>query len=187
MTDTQEDIDEKFFRTVGYAITEWAVVEGALFDVFYLAISSKERALALTAYHAILSFQTKLTVTTDTLSVRLRYSVGPGTQHNFSSKPHPIFEEWKKLHARLDRLSKKRNRLAHLPAAVIWDHGNYTIALRPNFENPKNVKSFFENDQALDTQKIHDMRYDFLKMQQAIQEFIAKLNSVLKQRPISPA
>lgn len=92
MTDTQEDIDEKFFRTVGYAITEWAVVEGALFDVFYLAISSKERALALTAYHAILSFQTKLTVTTDTLSVRLRYSVGPGTQHNFSSKPQLILK-----------------------------------------------------------------------------------------------
>lgn len=180
------EVENEFYQTVGKTITEWSGVERALSELFADALSTPHRNLGIVAFYAAQTFQTKLAMTTDTLSVRLRFTVGPGKQHNYKPKPHKIFDRWKPIHKRLDRLSKKRNLVAHRPVSQVFQGGIMNIAIRPHTNNAKNLNAMFDDSQALDQSKLYAMKRDFWLISHAINDFRGELDPVLAQLPITP-
>jgi hypothetical protein len=121
MTDDEDKATRQMFALVGQAITEWTFVEERLSNVFMVCFSSVpaypdsglsfgNSAVQTAIFFSVENFRGKLGLVDAALMARV-----------YGQEPWEIETraEWLKLHRKVQRLSRKRNRLAHwtvLPA-----------------------------------------------------------------------
>jgi hypothetical protein len=91
---------------VSDAITAWAAVEDAAFLAFSAIILAKQPDAVSAAFHALTTFGPKLDM------------INAAMTHGLAKHPK-ILADWIKLHDRLRKASKKRNKIAHLPAWIV--------------------------------------------------------------------
>jgi hypothetical protein len=108
----------EMFEAVGDAITAWAAVEDAAFLAFSAIIQAKQPDAVSAAFHALSTFGPKLDM------------IHAAMTHGLSKHP-AVLDDWNNLHNRLRRASKKRNKIAHLPAWIV----NGRAVLGPSYLN----------------------------------------------------
>lgn len=114
-----EEEYEKVYTELGRAITKWQSVEAELARTFTSATAGGNYASNV-AFHTILSFDSKLTMTTAVIT--------------FVYRDDPqLHEEWNNLRNRLARRNDKRNRLAHFAISCSSENSSgHRVHLRPN-------------------------------------------------------
>jgi hypothetical protein len=103
--------EEKHLAAVGRAITDWAYVEGSLYEIV-AAILACERGLASIVFYRTPTLDTRLSLASDLVKA-IYPPVRPG-EH-----PPADLKTWKKLEADIRRGLGLRNKLAHHTVGTI--------------------------------------------------------------------
>jgi hypothetical protein len=88
-----------FFHAVGEAMAQWAYVEYQLWQLAALAFPVPQRRSVIVAFNSIENFRSRLAVCDKYL------------EQAFGAEDH--FEIWKAIKLKLQKLSTKRNKIAH--------------------------------------------------------------------------
>ena len=97
MTPTEEHL--AFFHELGLTITQWAMVETNLRRLASTCFSQQDRKNLSIGFLSVENFRSKLKFTNNLLEAKFKDS--------------SEFPEWKKIYEKLERVSKRRNELAH--------------------------------------------------------------------------
>jgi hypothetical protein len=97
--DPQETARQRLLQAIGQAISDWALVEEALFELFFREMNCSALGPPAAAFVAADSIRTKLAMV-DAMVWQ-------------SARPAEALQDWRALKKRLDHLGPKRNRLAH--------------------------------------------------------------------------
>lgn len=131
--DDKERQLEEFYAKLGRAIAAWQLVETMLSQVYVAAIWPAIPQALMASFHAVQTFNGKLTLT----DAAVRYVLKDPAQ--------PLGEAWSNLWGRLQEKNDRRNHFAHY--SVFTDFSkkvkNHRILLRPQvFDNrePKGKK-----------------------------------------------
>lgn len=92
---------QRFFASLGEAISQWAWVEYHLFHVYVRLVRPELFKAASAAFLAVINFNSKLAMVDAAASFAL-------------TKDEDI-AEWTTLKNKLGRLAKRRNKMAHMP------------------------------------------------------------------------
>jgi hypothetical protein len=109
---TQQEAD-KFYATLGSAITDWSNLEQELFEIT-AAILDCTRERAAIVFYRTPTVDSRVTLTSD-----LVHSMFP--RHRPGEHPHLAVKTWKDLQAAIKDNLSVRNRLAHHPVAPVVD------------------------------------------------------------------
>jgi hypothetical protein len=112
----EQQID-RFFATLGRAVSAWQLVETSLYLVYEAAIQPQAPGAAASAFHAIQTFNVKLSVTDATVRFVLL------------GKP-ALLPEWKTLRDDANTKSMQRNKLVHFSTYVMVDAKNENDKIR---------------------------------------------------------
>ena len=96
---TLEEEQNDFYQALGLAVSRWAHVEHALFDVFCQVLQCQQWSTASAAFHAAASFNVRRDMTSAAVRTTLT-DVSPQ-------------EEWTRIHADLGTCAKRRGQLVH--------------------------------------------------------------------------
>jgi hypothetical protein len=124
----QQQID-RFFATLGRAISAWQLVETTLYLVYEAAIKPQIPGAAASAFHALQTTKTKLTATDAAVVFTLLDRA-------------ELFVEWKRLNSRVDTKKNARNKLVHFLTYVMVDEKKEDdkIRLEPQLHDFRHVK-----------------------------------------------
>jgi hypothetical protein len=158
---SHEEEQERFYAALGKAITQWQLVEGALALVFCRLIGNQAFSSANMAFHAAISFTTKLEITNAAAISRL--------------KTGPLWSEWTALHNKASRGNNKRNQLVHSMLAVKPGRPGYRYHLRPNVFDMRKTDRWAANPRAITEHQITAMGDSFEKLSSELIGFALKL------------
>lgn len=117
-----------FYNALGYAITQWAHVEYAVFLVFGTCLKNVDREAASATFYAIENFRSKLQSVNNLVQLRIA-----GTE---------LFETWSQkngLFQRIQGTQRIRNKLAHFTVITSLDRKpGWRVRLVPNYYNAMN-------------------------------------------------
>lgn len=119
---TIEEERELFYRKLGMAIAEWAVVEESLALIFLKILHAPNDGSALSAYYSLTNSKARLDL------------INAASIHAFGGKPEA--DEWSKLYDRTRKRLERRNQIAHF--VVMGEPKNRPgerVFIRPNITN----------------------------------------------------
>jgi hypothetical protein len=88
-----------FYHQIGMAVTQWASVEFALYEIMTACFGDKEQINLNVTFFSIENFRSKLQLIDNLISVK------------YKTTPH--YAEWLKILTRIEAASKGRNTLVH--------------------------------------------------------------------------
>jgi hypothetical protein len=105
MTPSEEQL--AFYHGIGVAVTQWAHVENALYQVLYTCFDNRNHGELSTAFFSVENFRSKHQMADNVVSRKFRDS--------------PNLSDWRALHDRIRSASAVRNALAHYWVLVYPD------------------------------------------------------------------
>jgi hypothetical protein len=110
----------KFFEVLGRAVSLWQLVETSLYEVYERALAPRHPGAAAAGFHAIQTFQMKLTVT----DAAVRFALLDHSE---------LIDEWQKPRRDADAKSARRNQFVHLSTWIMYNEEspNDRIRLEP--------------------------------------------------------
>lgn len=135
------------------AIFQWQYVEQFLLEIYLTILRPQNISGAAASFHAVQQFRTKLNVVEAVASFALNDA---------------DLNKWAKIRIKAEKLSKKRNNLAHFEICYIGP----TPYLVPNLTNTKPSK---ESEDGYDTKQIIEIRRAFSRFSRRLNDFCDSL------------
>lgn len=162
---TYEETESRFLATLGYAITQWANVEDALFKVFAKALCAKDEDLAAAAYYSQINFRSKLDMVDAVIHVKTQ---------------GPRLDEWNSLFRRLKKRAAERNILAHNALVHVaegrpGDVLHLVPKLKPNSNKPADRWAYVMGTKDLDSTKIAKITEQFDVISRDLESYLATM------------
>jgi len=105
----------EFYQAVGRAITEWAQIDGELFQISANILQANLRHTAI-VYYRLQSLDQRLTLTGDLVA-----TVFHEPEKKSGGHPHDLQKSWETLASETRNELQTRNQLAHSPTALTMD------------------------------------------------------------------
>lgn len=134
----------EFYATLGYAITQWAHVEEALYQVYWVGMGQPDNLTANASFYSIINFNAKASMVDSVMTVR------------YAHMPE-ILARWRNVYNRLIKRAKDRNDLAHFQVVGALDKGKMALSLVPHLFNPKRDPAF-SGKQEVPSYRVADIR-----------------------------
>ena len=158
----KEGSEYEVFLAVGAAINQWNGVEELTCILFHRLMLGRAYALSASAFYALTAFSTRLTVMAETANWCLRYS---GFEREFAS-----------IRNNLDKLSKRRNAIAHSICYTEFREGTFEGYLDRHAHDFKSYYREISQSRTftLTTRDVKDFTIDTLHMQIWLHDFMLR-------------
>jgi hypothetical protein len=162
---SQEQVD-RFFKTLGRAISLWQLVETALYEVYERALGPLRPGACGASFHSIQSFSGKLSATDAAVSFAL---IEDGA----------TLEQWKQLRRKADEKARRRNEFAHFSTYIMFnkEHENEKIRLEPPMYDWRFVNS---RHPTLGADEIEEITNRFVDLANELKRFTARIPSATR-------
>jgi hypothetical protein len=110
-----QDLGDQFTLMVGNCITQWALVEDALFEICWRALQSPRERAAIVYYRSP-TIDTRMNLTDELVRSAL-----PKRERQSGGHDHPDIKLWDKLVSDFKKLLRIRSQIAHQP--LMWRLG----------------------------------------------------------------
>ena len=153
----------RFYATLGGAISAWQLVETALYEIYERAVRPGHPGAAGAAFHAIQTFNIKIAVTEAAVIFRL------------GAMPD-LLKEWDRLKIQANKKSQRRNQLVHFSTFIMFKEQNENdkICLEPQVYDYR----FARGRLKFRTSEITEIALTFSKLSESFRIFARKISAL---------
>src|SRR4051794_21112615 len=168
-----EEKKTEYYAALGKAIASWQSVEHTFAATYELLLNAEHFSAGLVIMEAIISFRDKMLVFDATLRLVIKTSFVDvvSKQAVYDDSLH---KEWSKLRQKIERLSRKRNRIAHALTTIVGSElrAGPTWSKQTYFGNPfEDPERWYNAHQLLRLKAVFDL------LGQAILAFAFKIKA----------